>query len=274
MAAQIDYHDMTYRDMLQDVLEHGEKRSDRTGTGTFGLFSSMGTFTLNKTFPLITSKRVHWKSVVHELLWFMSGDTNIKYLKDNGVSIWDEWADEDGNLGPVYGKQWRSWTAPNGESIDQLKNLIEGLKSDPFSRRHVVSAWNPGEIPDMALPPCHVLFQFWVSADDNSLSCQLYQRSADMFLGVPFNIASYSLLTCILADTLGFERGQFHWIGGDTHIYSNHEDQAREQLKRPYDRPGPKLAKILKSDPLAVTFDDIKLEGYDPHPAIKAPVAV
>lgn len=265
-------HDSEYLDQLNYFVRRGyyENRTDRTGVGTRGMFGAGMHFNLSETFPLLTSKRVHWKSVVHELLWIMSGSTNIKYLQQNGVTIWNEWADENGDLGPVYGKQWRDF-----EGVDQLHRLINDLKNNPSSRRLVVSAWNPVDVPSMALPPCHCLFQFWVSQEDNSLHCQMYQRSADIFLGVPFNIASYALLTCILADTLGFERGSLHWIGGDTHLYQNHVEQAEEQLKRigtvP---PAPTLKKIIGTDPLAVKFEDIVLENYDPLPSIKAPVAV
>lgn len=268
----INDHDPEYLDKLNYHLQRDiyEERTDRTGVGTRGYFGAGMHFSLNRSFPLLTSKRVHWKSVVHELLWIMSGSTNIKYLQDNGVTIWDEWADENGDLGPVYGKQWRDF---NG--IDQLQTLINELKTNPASRRLVISAWNPVDVPSMALPPCHCLVQFWVSQEDNSLHCQLYQRSADIFLGVPFNIASYSLLTCILADTLGFERGSFHWIGGDTHLYTNHIEQAKEQISRYRDLPpNPTLKKIIGSDPLAVKFEDIVLENYNPLPSIKAPVAV
>lgn len=236
------------------------------------MFTPRMSFSLRESFPLLTSKRVHWKSVAHELLWIMSGSTNVKDLQQHGVSIWNEWADEDGELGPVYGKQWRSWVAGD-KTVDQLQRLVDGLKNDPFGRRHLVSAWNPADIDDMALPPCHCLFQFWVSATDNSLHCQLYQRSADIFLGVPFNIASYALLTCIIADKLGFERGSFTWVGGDVHLYENHAEQARLQLSRTVFKP-PTLKKLAPGDPLAVTFDELVLEDYNPHPTIPAPVAV
>lgn len=271
-------HDSEYLNLLRDVLEYGEERTDRTGTGTIGLFSALMDFPLNETFPLLTTKKVHWKSVVHELLWIMRGDTNVKYLRDNGVTIWDEWADENGDLGPVYGAQWRHWPRASEDGldeVDQLERLIDGLRNDPHSRRHVISAWNVAELDQMALPPCHALVQFYVSQTDNSLHAQLYQRSADLFLGVPFNIASYALLTCVLSDTLGLARGSFKWIGGDCHIYSNHVDAVHEQLQRWRNPPpSPRLKKIERDDPLAVTFDDIVLEDYNPLPPIKAPVSV
>lgn len=266
----LNSHDSTYLALLKKVLQEGEERTDRTGVGTIGIFGAQMRFSLRESFPLLTTKRLHWKSIVHELLWIMSGSTNIKYLKENGVSIWNEWADEDGELGPVYGKQWRNFSG-----VDQLANVVETLKTDPHSRRHIITAWNPIDVPNMALPPCHAFVQFWVSQEDNSLHCQLYQRSADMFLGVPFNIASYSLLTCILADTLDFERGSFTWTGGDVHIYQNHIEQVKEQLSRLEDAPpAPVLAHVYLTDPLAATFDDIMLIDYDPLPGIKAPVAV
>jgi len=255
------------------------------------MFGAQMRFNLQDTFPLLTTKKVFIKGVVEELLWFLRGETNVKSLQEKGVHIWDEWADENGGLGPVYGKQWRSWETSRlvrdeetskkmgmdawteAEPHDQIKALVERLKSDPYSRRHIVSAWNVDDLEDMALPPCHLLFQFYVSQRDNSLSCQLYQRSADMFLGVPFNIASYSLLTCMLADTLGFKRGEFVWTGGDIHIYANHVNQVREQLER---RPlkGPILQKIECQDIFSVTAEDINFTDYNPHPAIKGDVAV
>lgn len=284
------HQDYNYLDLLSEIVHNpdfAEERTDRTGVGTYGLFGWQMHFPLDRTFPLLTSKRVHWKSVVHELLWIMSGSTNIKYLQDNGVTIWEEWADENGDLGPVYGSQWRYWTAPSKATIvpgkdeivfgtiDQLRNVIESLKNDPASRRHIITAWNPNDVPSMALPPCHAFVQFWVSQKDNSLHCQLYQRSADVFLGLPFNIASYALLTCILADTLGFARGSFVWSGGDVHLYKNHLEQAKEQLSRWGTIPrSPTLKKIDGNDPLAVKFEDIVLEDYNPLPGIKAPVAV
>lgn len=286
----INEHDFEYLDVLSDVLEDGEPRPDRTGTGTLGLFGTRMVFDLSQSFPLLTTKRIHWKSVAHELIWLIRGGTNVKYLNDNGVSIWNEWADANGELGPVYGAQWRHWKGAISDIIvdetilgpevtlehhyiDQLANVIDALRTDPFSRRHVVSAWNVADLPDMALAPCHALFQFWVSASNNSLHCQLYQRSCDIFLGVPFNLASYSLLTCILADKLGFERGSLTWVGGDTHLYLNHVAQASEQLQRT-GAPPPTLAKLQPGDPLAVTFEEIQLLGYKPNPAIPAPVSV
>lgn len=271
-AQLINPHDATYHQLLTECLGRGEKRSDRTGTGTYGLFSETMKFDLSETFPLLTTKSIHWKSVVHELLWFLSGDTNVKYLNDNGVHIWDEWADSHGDLGPIYGAQWRYWM--DGDvPVDQIKNLIDGLKNDPFGRRHIVTAWNPGEVRFMKLPPCHMIFQFWVCASDNSLHCQLMQRSADVFLGVPFNIASYSLLTCMLADTLGFKRGSFSWLGVDVHLYTNHVSQAREQLERSSFAP-PTLAPIQREDILSLRYEDIVLNDYQHHPSIKAQVAV
>lgn len=261
-----------YLSLLQQVLEKGIQRPDRTGTGTLSLFGHQMRFDLQEGFPLVTTKKVHWRSVVHELLWFLRGDTNIAYLKDNGVSIWDEWADETGDLGPVYGAQWRSWPGARGEAIDQISQLIEALRSDPYSRRHVVSAWNVAALPDMALAPCHCLFQFYVS--QGRLSCQLYQRSADVFLGVPFNIASYALLTQMIAQVVDLEPGDFVHTFGDVHLYLNHLDQAREQLTRE-PRPWPKLhIEPSIRDLFAFEFKHLTLEGYDPHPAIKAAVAV
>lgn len=266
-------HEYEYLDLLRDTLEYGEKRSDRTGVGTRSLFGAGMSFELQASFPLFTTKKLHWKSIVRELLWIMSGSTNNNDLEKHGVSIWREWADETGDLGPVYGKQWRSWPGPGGETIDQLKRLCLDLVTDPYSRRHVISAWNVAELPQMALAPCHALFQFYVSAETNQLSCQLYQRSADLFLGVPFNVASYSLLTCILADKLGFERGTFHWVGGDCHVYENHLEQVALQLQRKPSDP-PFIEKMARGDPLATTYDEIVLRDYHPHPAIPAPVAV
>lgn len=262
----------TYLDLLELILEKGAKKTDRTGTGTLSVFGHQMRFDLSEGFPALTTKKLHLRSIIHELLWFLKGDTNIQYLKDNGVTIWDEWADKDGNLGPVYGSQWRSWKTTDGRSIDQIKNLLEGLKKNPDSRRHIVSAWNPGEIDKMALPPCHALFQFYVA--EGKLSCQLYQRSADVFLGVPFNIASYALLTLMIAQVLDLKPGDFVHTLGDAHLYLNHIDQARLQLTRePRALPKMKLNPAVR-DLFAFKFEDITLEGYDPHPAIKAPIAV
>jgi thymidylate synthase len=261
-----------YHDLLRHVLENGVKKEDRTGTGTISVFGYQLRCNLEEGFPLLTSKKLHTKSIIHELLWFLKGETNTKYLKDNGVSIWDEWADENGNLGPVYGKQWRSWPTPDGKNIDQISALISQIKSNPDSRRLLVNAWNVGEIPQMALPPCHILFQFYVA--NGKLSCQLYQRSADLFLGVPFNIASYALLTHMVAQVCGLGVGDFVHTYGDVHIYSNHMEQVELQLSREF-RPLPTL-KINPDvkDIFSFTFDDFKMENYDPWPAIKAPVAV
>ncbi len=261
-----------YLDLMQHVLDHGHQKTDRTGTGTLSVFGYQMRFNLADGFPVLTTKKLHLRSIIHELLWFLRGDTNIRYLKDNGVSIWDEWADEQGELGPVYGKQWRRWETPDGRQIDQISQLIEGLKCNPDSRRHLVSAWNPGEVDGMALPPCHALFQFYVAG--GKLSCQLYQRSADIFLGVPFNIASYALLTMMVAQVCELEPGEFVWTGGDCHLYLNHLAQAREQLQR-----GPRTLPRMHINPavhdiFAFKFEDFTLEGYDPHPHIKAPVAV
>lgn len=263
----------TYHKLLQHILENGQIKSDRTGTGTLSVFGYQMRFDLNEGFPLVTTKRLHLKSIIHELLWFLKGDTNIQYLNDNGVSIWNEWADEQGNLGPVYGKQWRSWVAPNGQVIDQIQNVIQEIKSNPDSRRLIVNSWNVGELSEMALTPCHALFQFYVS-HDKKLSCQLYQRSADVFLGVPFNIASYALLTHMIAEQCGLDVGEFIWTGGDCHLYSNHIEQAQLQLSRePY--PLPKL--IIHQKPQSIfdyRFEDFEIQGYQFHPAIKAPIAI
>jgi len=257
---------------MRHVLEHGHVKSDRTGTGTRSVFGHQMRFDLADGFPLVTTKKLHTRSIIHELLWFVAGDTNVKYLQDNGVSIWNEWADENGDLGPVYGHQWRHWPARDGGEIDQIKALVEGLKSSPDSRRHLVSAWNPSDVDRMALPPCHALFQFYVA--DNKLSCQLYQRSADIFLGVPFNIASYALFTMMMAQVCGYEPGDFIWTGGDCHLYANHLDQAREQLSRdPRPLPTMRLNPAV-TDLFAFRFEDFTLEAYDPHPHIAAPVAV
>jgi thymidylate synthase len=261
-----------YLDLLRTVRDTGVKRSDRTGVGTLGIFGYQMRFDLADGFPLLTTKKLHVKSIVHELLWFLSGDTNVRYLRENGVRIWDEWADANGDLGPVYGKQWRSWPAPEGGSIDQISQLIEGLKRDPYSRRHIVTAWNPAEIGEMALPPCHCLFQFHVAED--KLSCQLYQRSADIFLGVPFNIASYALLTMMVAQVTRLQPGEFIHTFGDAHLYLNHLEQAERQLAR---EPLPLPRLIINPDVGSIfdfVYDDFRLEGYEAHPHIKAEVAV
>ena len=260
-----------YLDLLQHVMEHGTEKSDRTGTGTRSVFGWQMRFDLNQGFPLVTTKKLHLRSIIHELLWFLQGDTNIAYLKDNKVSIWDEWADAAGELGPVYGKQWRSWAAPDGTSIDQIARLVEGLKANPSSRRHIVSAWNPADVDDMALPPCHCLFQFFVA--DGKLSCQLYQRSADVFLGVPFNIASYALLTMMVAKVTGLEPGEFVHTLGDAHLYLNHLDQAKEQIGRD-PLPLPIMEIADKRDLFAFEYEDFKLRGYKAHEKIAAPIAV
>ena len=260
-----------YEDLLREVFEHGTAKGDRTGTGTRSLFGKQIRFDLAESFPLITTKRVHFKSVAYELLWFLRGEGNTKFLTDNGVTIWDEWANEQGDLGPVYGVQWRSWPTPDGGHIDQIAKLIEQLHQDPDSRRHLVSAWNVAELDEMALMPCHAFFQFYVA--DGKLSCQLYQRSADMFLGVPFNIASYALLTLMVAQQTGLEPGEFIWTGGDCHIYDNHVEQVEKQLARdPF--PYPEI-KITKRDSIFdYEFEDFEIVGYEHHPGIKAPVAV
>jgi len=260
-----------YEDLLREILEEGTHKDDRTGTGTTSLFGKQMRFNLATAFPLITTKKVHWQSVVGELLWFLRGDSNVAWLHENNVSIWDEWADENGELGPIYGVQWRSWPTPNGEHIDQIAGALDLLKKDPNSRRNIVSAWNVSELDNMALPPCHLLFQLYVA--DGKLSCQLYQRSCDMFLGVPFNIASYSLLTHMFAQQAGLEVGDFVWTGGDCHIYDNHRDQVREQLSRE-PRPYPRLDLTRAPSIFDYTFEHINLVGYDPHPTIKAQVAV
>jgi len=261
-----------YLDLMRHVLEHGTKKSDRTGTGTTSVFGYQMRFDLARGFPLVTTKKCHLKSIVHELLWFLQGSTNTKYLRDNGVSIWDEWADENGNLGPVYGKQWRSWETIDGRVIDQIKIAVDQLKNNPDSRRIIVSAWNVGELDKMALAPCHAFFQFYVA--DGKLSCQLYQRSADIFLGVPFNIASYALLTMMMAQVCGLKAGDFVHTFGDAHLYSNHMEQTALQLSRePRALPTMKINPDVK-DIFGFKFEDFTLEGYDPHPAIKAPVAI
>lgn len=261
-----------YLDLMRHVREHGVFKSDRTGTGTYSVFGYQMRYDLRQGFPLVTTKKLHLRSIIHELLWFLQGDTNIAYLKENGVSIWDEWADDEGNLGPVYGYQWRSWPKPDGGSIDQISNLIQQIKSNPDSRRLIVSAWNPALVDEMALPPCHCLFQFYVA--EGRLSCQLYQRSADIFLGVPFNIASYALLTHMIAQVCGLEVGDFVHTLGDAHLYSNHLEQTDLQLSRePLPLPRLQLNPAV-NDLFAFTFDDIRIEGYQHHPHIKAPVAV
>ena len=261
-----------YLYLMKHVLEHGTKKNDRTGTGTVSVFGYQMRFNLQHGFPLVTTKKCHLKSIIHELLWFLQGDTNIRYLKENGVKIWDKWADESGDLGPVYGKQWRSWAAPDGRTIDQLSEVIAQIKRNPDSRRLIVSAWNVGELDQMALAPCHAFFQFYVA--DGKLSCQLYQRSADIFLGVPFNIASYALLTMMVAQVCNLQAGDFVHTFGDAHLYLNHMEQAQLQLSReprtlPTMRINPSVKNIFD-----FKFEDFTLEGYDPHPAIKAPVAV
>ncbi|HCJ8469455.1 TPA: thymidylate synthase [Escherichia coli] len=261
-----------YLDYLRTVLEKGTEKTDRTGTGTLSIFGHQMRFNLQEGFPLVTTKRCHIRSIIHELLWFLKGDTNVKYLQDNKVTIWDEWKDENGDLGPVYGHQWRSWPTADGRHIDQIQTVINQLKQDPDSRRIIVSAWNVGELDKMALAPCHAFFQFYVA--DNKLSCQLYQRSADSFLGVPFNIASYALLVHMIAQQCDLEVGDFVWTGGDCHIYKNHLEQVKTQLSRE-PKTLPKL--VIKRKPESIfdyKFEDFEIEGYDPHPAIKAPVAI
>jgi thymidylate synthase len=268
-----------YLDLMRHVLAHGHRKTDRTGTGTLSVFGWQMRYRLADGFPLVTTKKLHLRSIVHELLWFLRGDTNIRYLKAHGVSIWDEWADDQGELGPVYGKQWRRWQCPDGRSVDQIALLIDGLKHNPDSRRHIVSAWNPADVERMALPPCHCLFQFYVAPSDDDdprprLSCQLYQRSADIFLGVPFNIASYALLTMMVAQVCGYRPGDFVHTLGDAHLYLNHLEQAKLQLARePRPRPTMRLNPAV-TELTAFAFEDFTLEGYDPHPHIAAPVAV
>lgn len=261
-----------YLDFLKTIVENGVEKNDRTGTGTISTFAQQMRFDLQQGFPLVTTKKLHLRSIIHELLWFLQGNTNIQYLNDNKVTIWDEWADENGNLGPVYGKQWRSWPTQDGQSVDQITNLIQQIKQNPDSRRLIVNAWNVGELEKMALPPCHLLFQFYVA--NNRLSCQLYQRSADAFLGVPFNIASYSLLTFMVAQQCDLEVGEFVWTGGDCHVYSNHLEQVTLQLSR---QPLPLPSLHIKRKPASIfdyRFDDFEIVNYQSHPAIKAPVAV
>ncbi|MCG9915840.1 MAG: thymidylate synthase [Phenylobacterium sp.] len=266
-----EHPERQYLDLLADILETGVQRGDRTGTGTLGVFGRQMRFDLAQGFPLLTTKKLHRKSIILELLWFLRGDTNVAWLQERGVSIWDEWADAEGELGPVYGKQWRSWAAPDGRVIDQMAHVVESLKTTPHSRRHIVSAWNPADVDDMALPPCHCLFQFFVA--EGKLSCQLYQRSADVFLGVPFNIASYALLTHMVAKVTGLEPGEFVHTLGDAHLYLNHIDQAREQLTRePY--PFPTLTLADKRDLFSFDYEDFKVSGYKAHEKIAAPIAV
>jgi thymidylate synthase len=261
-----------YLDLMQDILDKGAHKTDRTGTGTISVFGRQMRFDLSEGFPLVTTKKLHLRSIIYELLWFLNGDTNIKYLKDNGVSIWDEWADESGELGPVYGHQWRSWPAPDGRSIDQITQVLDQIRKKPDSRRHIVSAWNPAEVDKMALPPCHAMFQFYVA--EGKLSCQLYQRSADFFLGVPFNIASYALLTHMFAQQCDLLPGEFVWTGGDTHLYTNHIEQAKLQLSRePFALPQLVIARKPESI-FDYKFEDFQIQNYQSHPSIKAPIAV
>ena len=261
-----------YLDLLGHVLQHGDRRDDRTNTGTLSVFGYQMRFDLAAGFPLVTTKKIHFHSVVHELLWFLAGGTNVRYLDDNGVKIWDEWADADGELGPIYGAQWRAWKAAGGRSIDQITEVVRSIRENPSSRRHIVSAWNVGALPEMRLPPCHILFQFYVA--NGRLSCHMYQRSADVFLGVPFNIASYAMLTHMLAQQTGLEPGDFIWTGGDCHLYSNHLEQARAQLTRDL-RPLPTLRLLRRPTDIAdYRYEDFEITGYDPHPHIKAAVAV
>jgi thymidylate synthase len=271
-----DHPEQQYLGLLADILEHGVRREDRTGTGTLGVFGRQMRFDLQQGFPLLTTKKLHLKSIIYELLWFLRGDTNVRWLQERGVSIWDEWADAEGELGPVYGRQWRSWQAPDGRVIDQIAKVVEQIRTKPESRRHIVTAWNPADVDDMALPPCHCLFQFFVAPDSKGggkLSCQLYQRSADVFLGLPFNIASYALLTLMMAQVTGLQPGEFVHTLGDAHLYLNHLDQAKLQLTRqPY--PFPAMHITPKTDLFAFDYDDFRLEGYEAHPAIKAPIAV
>jgi thymidylate synthase len=266
-----DHPERQYLDLLSDILANGVERADRTGTGTLGVFGRQIRFDLAQGFPLLTTKKLHKKSIILELLWFLRGDTNVRWLQERGVGIWDEWADADGELGPVYGKQWRSWTAPDGRVIDQIANVVRQIRENPSSRRHIVTAWNPADVDDMALPPCHCLFQFFVA--EGRLSCQLYQRSADVFLGVPFNIASYALLTAMVAQVTGLKPGEFVHTFGDAHLYLNHVDQAKEQLTRE-PRPFPTLNLAPRTDLFAFEYEDIAIEGYRAHPSIKAPIAV
>jgi thymidylate synthase len=260
-----------YLDLLAELLERGTRKSDRTGTGTLSLFGRQMRFALKHSFPLLTTKKLHLKSIIYELLWFLRGDTNVRWLQERGVTIWDEWADANGELGPVYGYQWRHWKAPDGREIDQIRQVVESIRRNPDSRRHMVVAWNPADVDRMALPPCHALFQFYVA--EGRLSCQMYQRSADVFLGVPFNIASYALLTLMIAQVTGLRPGEFVLALGDVHLYQNHLEQARAQLARA-PRPFPRMRLASREDLFAFRYEDFVLEGYDPHPAIKAPIAV
>ncbi|WP_371134652.1 thymidylate synthase [Phenylobacterium sp.] len=269
--AAADHPERQYLDLVADILANGVQRGDRTGVGTLGVFGRQMRFDLARGFPLLTTKQLHRKSIVVELLWFLRGDTNVRWLQERGVGIWDEWADADGELGPVYGKQWRSWATPDGRVIDQIAKLVDGLRASPESRRHIVTAWNPADVDDMALPPCHCLFQFHVA--EGRLSCQLYQRSADVFLGVPFNIASYALLTAMVAKVVGLQPGEFVHTLGDAHLYLNHLDQAREQLTRE-PRPLPRLELADRTDLFGFEEADIAFKGYKPHPKIAAPIAV
>jgi thymidylate synthase len=271
-APQTAHPEAQYLALLADILAHGARQEDRTGVGTLSVFGRQMRFDLSERFPVLTTKKLHLKSIIYELLWFLRGETNVRWLQERGVTIWDEWADAEGELGPVYGRQWRSWAAPDGRSIDQIAQLLKSLRDNPASRRHIVSAWNPADVDRMALPPCHCLFQFHVA--DGRLSCQLYQRSADVFLGVPFNIASYALLTAMIAQVVGLKPGDFVHTLGDAHLYLNHVDQAREQLTRT-PKPWPRLAlNPAVTDLFAFAYEDIALEGYEAWPAIRAPIAV
>ena len=268
----IPHPEQQYLDLMRQVLEHGHRKADRTGTGTLSLFGAQMRFALEREFPLLTTKKLHLKSIIHELLWFLRGESNIAYLKAHGVSIWDEWADAQGELGPVYGVQWRHWAAPDGSHIDQIAQVVESIRRNPDSRRHIVTAWNPADVPRMKLPPCHAFFQFYVA--EGRLSCQMYQRSADIFLGVPFNIASYALLTLMLAQVTGLVPGEFVHTLGDAHLYLNHLEQARAQLARA-PRPFPRMRlNPAVRDLFAFRYEDFTLDAYDPHPGIKAPIAV
>jgi thymidylate synthase len=271
VSVQAEHPERQYLALLEDILANGVRRGDRTGVGTLGVFGRQMRFDLAQGFPLLTTKALHRRSIILELLWFLRGDTNVRWLQERGVRIWDEWADETGELGPVYGRQWRSWAAPDGRVIDQIAGVVETLKTNPYSRRHVVSAWNPAEVDDMALPPCHCLFQFFVA--EGRLSCQLYQRSADVFLGVPFNIASYALLTLMMAQVTGLQPGEFVHTLGDAHLYLNHVDQAKLQLSRE-PRPLPTVRLAAKRDLFDFELEDVAIEGYRPHPKIAAPIAV
>ena len=268
----IEYNMKQYLDLMQDILDNGSEKGDRTGTGTLSVFGRQMRFDLSKGFPLLTTKKLHIRSIVYELLWFLNGDTNIKYLNDNGVSIWDEWADENGDLGPVYGHQWRSWPAPDGTTVDQITQVLNQIKNNPDSRRHIVSAWNVPEVNSMALPPCHTMFQFYVA--DGKLSCQLYQRSADYFLGVPFNIASYALLVHMFAQQCDLEPGEFVWTGGDVHLYINHLEQAKEQLTRDTMELPQLNIKRKPNSLFEYQYEDFEIVNYKAHPTIKAPIAV